>query len=348
MDNRILLTRGESLMTKNIVIADVNNEYVERLVSFIQKKYGDTYKIQIINEKSQLRTYIQKNKCEILLFAPELYDANIYFKNVKLPVVLLEDDEMIDLPDKLRWSINKYTRITKMIAYLEEEYEEVEKNRPIIYGMYSPAGGVGRSTIAVAAALTYAKAGKKVLYVNLEDIDGTGMFFEEEPVEPGFLEGYRPQDSYDTLIAEHIKQDVGTNVMYFERESIGVESNIITQLPIILERVIDNNIANIIVVDFSCDDKQINDQVLEVVDYLAVIGNTHMHAVYKLKKWLEMTHIQEKIKEKLKLVINQGKEMNVSTTMDVIGRIDKLYATNPLGLSEYIAQNQFLKLHGLV
>lgn len=335
-------------MTKNIVIADQHSEYVERLVSFVQKKYGDTYQITKIGDKNQLKTYIQKNKCEILLLSPELYDAAIYFKNVKLPVVLLEDDEKIALPEKLKWSINKYTRITSMIAYLEREYEEVERTRPIIYGIYSPAGGVGKSTIAMATALTYAKAGKKVLYLNLEDINSTEMFFEEEPVAPEFLDGFKGQDSYDMFISERIKQDEKTQIMYFDREALTVEHSFVSQLPIILERVIDGNIANIIVVDFSSNYEQISEQVLETIDYLALVCNTHMHATFKLKQWLEVSNIQEKIKEKLKLVVNQGKEVSLPAQLDVIGRIDKLYATNPLGLSEYIAQNQFLKLHGLV
>lgn len=335
-------------MTKNIVIADQHAEYVERLVSFIQKKYGDTYQITTIGDKNQLKTYIQKNKCEFLLLSPELYDGSIYFKNVKLPVVLLEDDERIALPEKLKWSINKYTRITSLITYLEKEYEEVERTRPIIYGIYSPAGGVGKSTIAMAAALTYAKAGKKVLYLNLEDIDSTAMFFEDEPVAPNFLAEFKGQDSYDMLITERIKQDSKTQIMYFEREPLSVERSFVSQLPIILERVIDGNIANIIVVDFSNSYDQINEQVLETIDYLALVCNTHMHATFKLKQWLEVSHIQDKIKEKLKLIINQGKEINIAENLDVIGRVDKLYATNPIGLSEYIAQNHFLKLHGLV
>ena len=55
----------------------------------------------------------------------------------------------------------------------------------------------------------------------------------------------------------------------------------------------------------------------------------------------------EPIRNKIKFVINQGKEFNINQDVEVIARIDKLYATNPLGLCEYIAQNHFLSLHGL-
>lgn len=335
-------------MTKNIVIADAQGEYVERLVSYISKKYGEQYNIQAFTDKSQFKTYIQVNKCEILLLAPELYDAGVYLKNVKLPVILLESDEELVLPEKLKWSINKYTRISTLLAYLEREYEEVERNRPLIYGMYSPAGGVGKSTVAVAAALAYAKVGKNVLYLNLEDIDGTGMFFEDKPVAPAFLANFNKyQDRIDAVITKGIKQDSQTNIMYLERQFVSPDPIFKEQLPEFFERIIDNGIANIIIVEFNSSPECLDEQVLASLDYLTLVCDTHMHAVYKLKKWLSITQVDKRLDDKVKVVINQGREINIPTPIDVIGRIDKLYATNPLGLSEYIAQNQFLRLHGL-
>ena len=84
-----------------------------------------------------------------------------------------------------------------------------------------------------------------------------------------------------------------------------------------------------------------------MADYLLMVVNQNTQATYKTNCFMMQNEIVEPIKNKLRFVINQGKESGINQEVEVIARIDKLYATNPLGLCEYIAQNHFLSLHGL-
>lgn len=335
-------------MAKNLIIADIHKEYVNRLSAYILKTYGNDYEIEVFHDKSQLKERIQRQKCEVLLLSPQLYDSEIYFKNIKLPIILIDDDQSVPYPDKFKWTINKYTRISTLLQYIDKEYEEVEKNRPIVYSFYAPAGGVGKTTMALATAIAYAKVGKRVLYINLEEMDSTGMFFDEKDIVPKVLLEHPVEDIYDQILADRIKQDEQTHIMYLKRKCVDDKIQVKEQIDLLVERAIDNGIANIVIIDLSTSYSQLCQGITDISDYVILVSNAHTHAVYKLTQLLKETHLAFDLKEKLKLIVNQSKELNISTDIDVIGRIDKLYATNPLGLCEYIAQNQFLKLHGLV
>lgn len=340
------MIRGELKVAKNLIIADTDKEYVARLSAYILKTYGDDYEIEVFYEKSALKERIQQQRCEVLLLSPQLYDSQIYFKNIKLPIILIDDDQLVPYPDKFKWTINKYTRISTLLHYINKEYEEVEKNRPIIYSFYGPAGGVGKTTIALATAMAYAKIGRKVLYINLEEMDSTGMFFEEKDITPKEVLERPVEDAYDQILAERVKQYEHTHIMYLKRNYIDDKKQN-ARIDLLVERAIDSGIANIVVIDLSASYSQLYEGFAEISDYVILVSNAHTHAIYKLTQLLEETKLVEEFGEKLKLIVNQSKELSISTDIEVVGRIDKLYATNPLGLCEYIAQNQFLKLHGL-
>ncbi len=336
-------------MSMNLIIADTNQEYMERLKDYIVNKYQEQYTIELINDKYRLKERIKLGKCQVVLLTPSLYDPEMNIKNVELPIILVDEETALPYPDKFKRAINKYTRITSLIKYVQEEYEEMERNKPLVYAVYSPAGGVGKTTIALSAAIAYAIAGKKVLYFNLEDLDSTPMFFERAEVpHMNDLLGLA-KDSYEQMLARRIGQDKRTGVMYFTRQVQTLDPYTISaeEITHIVESVIESGIANVVIMDLSTELNFLNKQVFEIADYMLMVVNQNTHATYKTNCFMRQMEMIEPLKSKLRLVINQGKECSINQEIEVVARIDKLYATNPLGLCEYIAQNHFLSLQGL-
>ena len=336
-------------MPMNLIIADTNKEYMNRLKEYISSKYQEEYTIELIDDKYQLKERTKMGKCEVVLLAPNLYDPEMNLKNIDLPIILLDEEAPLTYPDKFKKAINKYTRITKLIKYVEEEYEEMERNRPLVYAIYSPAGGVGKTTISLATAMSYVKAGKRVLYINLEDLDSTPMYFDKarntKPEEIVNL----ARDSYEQMLVKKISKDKNTGVMYLTRESKTLDSYYMNaeEISHMVEAVIETGMANVVVVDTSTEINFLNRKVFEIADYMLMVVNQNIQVTYKTNSFMKQGEVVEPIKDKIKFVINQGKEAGINKDIEVIARIDKLYATNPLGLCEYIAQNHFLNLHGL-
>lgn len=335
-------------MVKHLIIADEHKEYVDRLSAYILKVFGDDYEVEVFYDKNQLKERIKQCKCDVLLISTQLYDSEINFKNIKLPIILSEENPSLPNVETFKWTINKYTRITSIIKYIDTTYEEVEQNRPIIYSFYAPAGGVGKTSMALATAIAYTKIGKKVLYINLEDIDSTGMFFKEKNVNVNIPLENPIKNIYDQILVDCIKKDELTDIMYLKRKYIDEMSEVKEHIALLVEKMIDNDIANIIIIDLSTNYNQLSSRMSKISDYIILVSSMQTHSVYKLKQLLKELHLDLELKEKLKLILNQSKEFNFSTDIEIIGRIGKLNITTPLGLCEYIAQNQLLKLHGLV
>ena len=336
-------------MPMNLIIADTNKEYMKRLKHYISKKYEEEYTIELIDDKYQLKERTKMGKCQVVLLSPNLYDPEMNFKNIDLPIILLDEEAPLTYPDKFKKAINKYTRITKLVRYVQEEYEEMQRNRPLVYAVYSPAGGVGKTTISIATAIAYAKAGKRVLYINLEDLDSTPMYFDKSRNTTVEELTNLARDSYEQMLVKRIVKDKNTGVMHLTRVTKTLDSYALSpeEISHIIEATIETGMVNVVVIDTSTEISFLNRKVFEISDYMLVVVNQNSQVTYKTNVFMTQSEIIDPIKEKVRFVINQSKEAGVNQDIEVIAKIDKLYATNPLGLCEYIAQNHFLNLHGL-
>lgn len=325
-----------------IIFADTNEEYLERLTHYIKEHFADNYKISICRDKKQLQNKLKAGKCDVLCFAPELYDSKMDFKQVLLPIVLFDEEEMIPYPDKFKYTLNKYTRISKLMAYIDESYEIAERNKPLIYGVFGPAGGVGTSTVAIATAIAYANSGRKTCYVNLEDINSTELFFEGKNSKV-LGETQKPsQESYEAFLKQHIKQDLKSGVFYcMDVQEILENTNLsITEL---IEGIIDSEIATALVVDLGSSLSAIHKSVFEQADKLLLVTTDANYALYKLQAFVRDMPNEEKIE----VVYNQSNSIVSEMQVPVAGRIDKLYAKHAVGVCEYIAQNHLIKVAGI-
>lgn len=334
-------------MTKRLIIADRQLEYIERLKAYIDRKYPSYYEIEAFCNKEELRERLQSETCEVCLFSKQMYDTLFSFKHVKLPILLEEESRQASYPEKIKWSIPKYSRISTMIQYIEAQYMEVERNRPLVYSFYAPAGGVGKTTIALGTALSYAQAGRKVFYINLEDWDSTGLFFNRQSKEVALPQASLGANSDFYLLQKNMRQDLSSQMMYWLRTTTEVDQALLECLPKFIEALIESETAQIIVLDLSQDYAFLKERLAKLSDYIMLVSDTRTHSNFKMKQFLEKTDIMNVCKDKLRWVLNQGQETSLVTALEVTSRIETLYASDAFGLCETIATNKLLKLHGL-
>lgn len=333
-------------MAKSIVIAEEHEAYRNRLKNYLEKYHHDEYGVVVLGEKKDFLEYIQHEKCEIVVFSTAFYEETMNLKNVSLPIVLLEEGEEKPAHHKLKWQIQKYTRISKLIAYIHSEYEEVERNKPLIYSFYSPAGGVGQTTIAIGGALSYLKAGRKVLYINLEEFDSTGLYFGKRS--GGLSEALSgdalPEDVQ--FLTQYIKKDMRTGVLYWVNEK--AQPLNMDAMQEMIEKIIDFEIANVVLIDLAHRYDLLSTTYFQISNRIVLVRNDQIQSKYKMKQMLEQTSLTTEMKDKLLLVINQGKLGDIDKEkIDKTIIVEKVYAPNALGLCEYIADNQLLKLDEL-
>ena len=169
----------------NIVVADYDLSYLDALCSFLNTNYTDKLFTSVVSDTKYLNSHLRGKKTDILLINPDFYDEDLLKGyNIVSIIFLSEHTGAEGLPyavvNKFQQGETLYEEV--MDIYMKQNLSSLgsitrEYNNTKVLSFYSPIGGIGKSSLAVLTALEIGKAGQEVLYLNLEDIQSTPMFF---------------------------------------------------------------------------------------------------------------------------------------------------------------------------
>ena len=155
-----------------IILADTDEIYMKRLSNFFMEK-APNLDLIIFTDKSLLYDYISSNFSDIAVIDEGFIDEEFAkTDHVKLKLMLSTSQNQkfgIAL-------IKKYQKTENLLNEIQLRYAEATDSSEMIRGsnqalgisFYSPAGGVGKSALSYGLAVAGAKAGLKVLYLNLD------------------------------------------------------------------------------------------------------------------------------------------------------------------------------------
>jgi len=193
-----------------------------------------------------------------------------------------------------------------------ENYAEVGKgvgsfnsNKARITAVWSPSGGSGKTTVALAFAAHRVLGGKQTVYLNLENFSSTSAYFQEsgqsiskvfEKLETNvemFLMGIRQQDS-------------GSGIHYFCEPENYDDINILTsnELEILINACIANTEELIIDLPSQCDEKV--QKIFDIANIVLIIADPSGTSQNKLRQFFTQHNIFGQIKDKVMLVNNKG------------------------------------------
>jgi hypothetical protein len=176
----------------NLVIADHDSEYVESLVAFILSKHSARFRVSSFTNARQLADYVLNNeqRADIFLVNSSIYNeaVKVYNKAVNLnsikSIIILTDNMSTGELHGCK-SIYKYQHgdaiINSIIKILSEDSENRSFNikgnkKTILAAVYSPAGGTGKTSIALGCSILCSRENLSVFYLNLEDMPPIGFF----------------------------------------------------------------------------------------------------------------------------------------------------------------------------
>lgn len=167
----------------NIVIYDQDIDYVEALVELLNKNYHKYIKVIGITNSSELkRLQASAYKIDMLLINEGLVSKTDEVRFVKILITISENDTTNDLEKR---KLYKYQNVQAIYNAIKKIYVTINKdavldndtNQAKVITFFSPIGGVGTTTISVALSSKLTKEGKKVLYINMEQVSSMGVFF---------------------------------------------------------------------------------------------------------------------------------------------------------------------------
>lgn len=167
----------------NLLIAENDEKYITNLMYYINQRFGDRFNTTCFTDHLEYEEYLNRtDNIDIILAGKDFLLENMTKYN-RTVITFNEDTEKYkEFP-----CIRKYQSVDKICLEIIKIHEENLKNNSEnqnkeniqIYTFYSPIGGIGTSTIAISFAYDLANCNNKVLYLNLENIQSTNLFFYE-------------------------------------------------------------------------------------------------------------------------------------------------------------------------
>jgi len=170
-------------MRIKLLIATVDVLYAKLISDSISEFHAEKINVSICSALEGLQEALSKQRYDVALIDPALIEY-INMSTIHLPLLLWSENETnADLPEGIG-KINKYQRISSIVASVLEKFARISKNgygpdsrQAKITAVWSPTGGVGKTTVAVAYSLSNAADGKEAFYLSLEDFTSVpGLF----------------------------------------------------------------------------------------------------------------------------------------------------------------------------
>lgn len=176
-----------------IIIADPIEGYVTPVLLKIAEKLGGNTRIEVITDDSYLKEYFSTfREISILIINEQWYEmVDVSRQNIRNVFLLCEEEYRAEKLTKGNvHGIYKYTSIKEI--YNEIYYvcaEDLQTHRTSITNtkvitVYSPAGGSGKTTIALGLAANLAVYHRKVLYVDAEYMQAYQWILKENNTLP--------------------------------------------------------------------------------------------------------------------------------------------------------------------
>lgn len=158
-----------------IIIADADERYMAPLEVKFLEELGDSIDLEIITDEDYFnRFFSSPRSADIFVVSENLYSKEIHRHNISNVFVLSENMSDSDTDGVETVKIFKYTSIKDIYNQIMATSsgaikDSIQKNKATqTILVYSPIGGSGKTTVAMALCSCLSHSFKKVLYINAE------------------------------------------------------------------------------------------------------------------------------------------------------------------------------------
>jgi RecA/RadA recombinase len=298
-------------MKIKLLIATSDMGYQEHLTKILWEKYEDAFEISVCSSTDRVKSL---NRYDAALLEPDFLSL-VTPGSACFPLVLW--DGLTDLPESAKDMevIRKYQRISVMTGEILSKYAEfgtgankLNYDGARITAVWSPAGGVGKTTVAVALAASKSAAGKQAVYFNLENFTSSPIYFAESGKSISTV--FEKLDSNIHILLTGIRQkDSESGVIYYCAPDNYDDINELTVDDV--ENLVKACASRVdeLVVDLSssCDARV--RKVLDMADTVLLVCDNSSTSQAKLRQFYEQHNVWHQVEMKSVLVNNKGAAM---------------------------------------
>ena len=302
-------------MRVKMLIATIDAEYAGLISDNISECHADAIEVSDCSTLEGMQEAVSKRRYDVALIDAELI-KNVDIQSIHLPLLLWSENETEDVPEQLM-RVRKYQRISSIVAAVLELYAKVSKNRhgldsrsANITAVWSPAGGVGKTTVALAYAASNVSEDKEVFYLDLEAFSSVPGYFGKNGKSISAV--FEMLDNHEGNVKMFVQgiccRENGVTYLCgpdnYDDMCILSNENINELIKSCAE------LADELVIDLSCVCDARTRQVFEIADKVLIVTEPSISAVAKLAQFASQNNVFESIREKVTLVANKGAVIN--------------------------------------
>lgn len=321
-------------MKIQLLIAISDSDYMEHLSRVLTEKSADLFEVSACSAPDRLGELLSRRRFDAALLDADMAEA-ADLSAIRLP--LLVWDGASETGEKARGlsRVRKYQRISAISGEVAQQYAAVCEpqegfgaSRARITAVWSPAGGSGKTTVALAFAAQRASAGKRAVYLDLEPFSATPACFKE----PGksISTVFEKLDGDVNLLFQSIRQeDSGSGICYFGRPQNYDDMNILTEEDItaLVEGCAAG--ADELVVDLGSLCTRPVRRALELADQVFLVADSSAVCRAKCDQFRTQHNVYDAIAGKLTVVANRGAR-NVAAQGETALSLPKVDADDPV------------------
>jgi cellulose biosynthesis protein BcsQ len=331
-------------MKIKLLIASADSDYAEHFSNILSEKYSDVFAVSVCSSTERLRDMLTTEIFNVALLESSFSSA-ANLDTIHLPLLLVDETEAADSSRGMK-KICKYQRISSIAGNVFENYAEAGKSvssfnaaRARITAVWSPAGGTGKTTVALAYSTNAVSKGKQAVYLNFENFSSTSAYFRENG--RSISKAFERLESNIHLFLMGIRQqDSGSGISYFCGPENYDDISILTANDI--EKLINACATEIdeLIVDLSsqCDDRV--QRALELADTVLIVCDPSNISKVKLKQFVNQHNVFGQIHAKTVLVNNKDAKTTESS-IDKVIQLPFVQSPDPISIYKTLSGGNF-------
>ena len=331
-----------------LFIATIDAVYAKLISDNISEFHTDKLEVSICSALEGLREALSKSRYDVALI-DTAFIKYADMSRINLPLLLWsEADSTDELPEGIG-KVHKYQRISSIVSSVLERYAKLSKSnydpesrKANITAVWSPAGGVGKTSVALAYALSSAADGKEAFYLSLEDFTSISAFFtgNGKSISTVFEMLENHDGNINMLIQGVSCRDYG--ITYLCGPDNYEDMHILSNVNIHELVGCCSGLSEELVIDLpsSCDIR--TRKVLELADNVLIVMLQTDMAKTKLAQFVSQNNVFESIQEKVTLIANMGAIINESAIDPVIS-LPFVQSGDAMGVCKMLSETELLR-----
>lgn len=329
-----------------IAIADKNLEYANRMLNVMEGYEGVS--ISVYTDEKALEQALVSKQIDVLLFDSSVFQGQVELQQTILAIMLLDEDKTIPENCKDFRKIKKYQRVSRIYQQILDLYAEVcgdahgmiELGKVTTIAFYSPVGGVGKTTLSLAAATKFALQGYRTFYLNLEDIASENCYLPQNAAKGlSELAAHLGENVNFSMKIQGLLQNKMEKLYYLNHFNSPNDFYEMTceEMGQLLEQIQKSGLFDIIVIDMSTMLDSKLQTVFEYADRIVVVEKPDSMALAKINCFFGQTHIMNAFGPKMSRVFNFDMEKVSDSHADKVQLIGRIGAVQNLGSAQLIS-----------